>query len=88
MPEPITVGVRAFRENLSRYIAEVQDGASITIVSHGKPVAELKGAAPKRPIPRFGGLKGKIWMADDWDTWTEDELDAFEGDIFPPEDDE
>ena len=83
MSESITVGVRAFRENLSRYIAEVQDGASLTIVSHGKPVAEVKAVAPANPskkiIPRFGGLKGKIWIADDFDALDEDFIAAYEG---------
>ena len=81
MPEPITVGVRAFRENLSRYIAEVQDGASLTIVSHGKPVAAV--TAPVRAhgtaLPRYGALKGKLWIADDFDDPDEDFIAAYEG---------
>ena len=48
MPEPITVDIQAFRENLSRYIADVQDGASLTIVSHGKPVAAVTAVSPAR----------------------------------------
>ena len=86
MPESINVGVRAFRENLSAYIAKAREGALVTIVSRGKPVAELHPAKPaKRPKPRYGALKGKIWMADDWDEWSEEELAAFEADIDPPD---
>jgi len=59
MSEAITVGVREFRENLSRYIAEVRDGGAVTITSHGKKVAELRlPAEDEKPFKRrIGGLK-------------------------------
>jgi antitoxin (DNA-binding transcriptional repressor) of toxin-antitoxin stability system len=76
-----TVGVREFRENLGRYLAEVKNGAAIAITSHGKTVAELRApmASRNRPEPRFGGLKGKIWIADDFDESDDDFETAFYG---------
>ncbi len=77
-----TVGVREFRDNLSTYIAQAKAGEPITIMSRGKPVAELRApeAKPMRPKPAFGSMKGEIWMADDWDQWDEEELASFERD--------
>jgi prevent-host-death family protein len=81
-----TVGVREFRENLGRYLAQVKAGEAIAITSHGKTVAELKPPvsedAPK-PQRRVGGLKGKMWMADDWDEWDADFWTALDAPIDP-----
>ena len=38
MPE---VGVRELRDQLSRYLASVRDGAEITVTDHGRAVARL-----------------------------------------------
>lgn len=35
------VGVRQLRDELSRHLARVRDGAEITVTDHGKPVARI-----------------------------------------------
>lgn len=78
---PEQIGVRELRGNLSRYLRAVRSGARFVIVSRGKPVAEI--GAPSRPATARrdpGTLKGKIRMADDFDTLPDDVLDAIEGD--------
>jgi prevent-host-death family protein len=86
MTATMTVGVREFRQKLGHYLAFVGEGGAIAISSRGKTVAELRPPEdkPKRPPPRFGGLKGKIWMADDWDEWDDDFYAALEAPIDPP----
>jgi len=37
----ISIGIRALRDGLSRHIAEVRDGATITVTDHGTPVARI-----------------------------------------------
>lgn len=79
--EPIRIGVRELRGKLGDYLRQVENGARILILSRGKPVAELgapTGEEPKREPRRPGGLKGKIWMADDWDEWPPEILESFE----------
>lgn len=79
--EPIKVGVREFRGKLGDYLRQAGEGARFLIVSRGKPVAELgapSDAMPKREPRRSGALKGKIWMADDFDEWPDDILESFE----------
>lgn len=80
MAESISVGVRELRNNFSHFLAEVQQGAKVTVLSHGKPVAELSAPAQMhpRPVPKFGSLKGEIWIADDFD----DPLPDFEADYY------
>jgi hypothetical protein len=34
--------------------------------------------APKLPPRILGQMKGEIWLADDWDKWSEEELASFE----------
>ena len=86
---PIRVGIREFRGNLTGLLQQVQDGASFLIVSHGQVVAELRPPPPVgEPRPPLavarrhrqpGSLRGRIWMAPDFDTFPPDVLDAMEG---------
>jgi prevent-host-death family protein len=36
-----SVGVRQLRDGLSRYLAEVRAGHTVTITDHGRPIARL-----------------------------------------------
>jgi prevent-host-death family protein len=37
----VDVGIRELRDGLSRHLAEVRDGRTITITDHGKPIARI-----------------------------------------------
>ena len=76
-----SIGVREFRENMSTYIAQAKAGTPIT----GKAGAELHApkGQPVRPKPRYGALKGKFTLPDDWNTRDEELLAAFETPIDP-----
>ena len=37
----MTIGIRQLRQTLSEQLAAVQDGHTVTITSHGKPIARL-----------------------------------------------
>lgn len=84
---PTTVNIFEAKTNLSKLIARVEQGEEVIIARAGKPVARLMKAEPKKRKIRFGGLKGKIWIADDFDAPLPPEILAeFEnGPIFPPE---
>lgn len=43
------VGVRELRQNLSRYLARVKDGASLEVTEHGRVVARLSPAGEQVP---------------------------------------
>lgn len=74
------VGVRALRENLSDYLRRVQQGASFIVMSRGQVVAELRAPTGIAKAPRKPGLlKGQIVLADDFDVWPQEMLDALEG---------
>jgi prevent-host-death family protein len=44
-----SVGARELKMRLGTYLRQVQDGETIVVTEHGRPVAEL------RPIPLAGG---------------------------------
>lgn len=46
-------GVRELRDHLSRYLAEVREGAEITVTDHGHAVARLVPLDRKRPLDRL-----------------------------------
>lgn len=77
---PRRVGVREFRGNMTALLREAQQGASFLITSHDKVIAEVR-PPPTAELPNrgLGALRGKIWMADDFDTLPDDILDAMEG---------
>ncbi|RHW17921.1 type II toxin-antitoxin system prevent-host-death family antitoxin [Sphingomonas gilva] len=79
------VGVREFRGNLSAYLTRAQRGERFVVMSRGKPIAELGEVRDAVRDPRKpGALKGKIWIAEDFDEMDEDLLDIMEnGPIFP-----
>lgn len=77
-----------FRDDVAGYLRQVREGASFVIIADGAAVAELRPPSPPPPAPREPGrMRGKIWMADDFDTWPEGFIeDMVDGPIFPPED--
>jgi antitoxin (DNA-binding transcriptional repressor) of toxin-antitoxin stability system len=87
--EPIRIGVREFRGKLRDYLRQAKEGARFLIVSHGQPVAELGAPADvpagDKPPRTLGVLRGRIWMADDWDEWPEGFIDALENGPVEPE---
>jgi antitoxin (DNA-binding transcriptional repressor) of toxin-antitoxin stability system len=78
-PDPIRVGIRELRGNLTRYLREVGEGASILVTSHDTVVAEIRAPSPQfRARRKPGALRGRIDMASDFDRLPEDVLDAME----------
>jgi prevent-host-death family protein len=41
MEDLMDVGIRELRDGLSRYLARVREGGTITITDHGKPIARI-----------------------------------------------
>lgn len=79
-----TVNIHQAKTQLSRLIERVCAGEEIIIARGGKPVARLaplqRSAKPRTP----GLLKGKIWVAKDFNAPLPDDLlDLFQG--GPPE---
>ena len=74
-----TVNIHQAKTQLSRLIARVCAGEEIIIPRGGKPVARLAPLEQRRPR-RLGLLKGKIWVAKDFNAPLPDDLlDLFEG---------
>ena len=62
------VNVHDAKTHLSRLLERVEAGEEITLARAGRPVAKLV-PIPRRSDPRVPGLlRGKIHMADDWDS--------------------
>lgn len=82
-----TVNIFEAKTQLSKLIQVAENGEDVVIARAGKPVVRLTRLEPvKRPI-RYGLMKGKIHVADDFDApLPDDVLAEFEnGPIFPPE---
>lgn len=73
------VNMHEAKTHLSRLIERVAAGDEVIIGRAGRPVARLVPyvAVRQRRVP--GGLRGKIWMADDFDATDPELVDAFEG---------
>jgi prevent-host-death family protein len=74
-----TINIHQAKTHLSRLVEDAALGEEIVIAKAGKPVARLVPLAPvERRVPKFGTMRDKIWVADDWDSpetneaiWTE-----------------
>ncbi|GAB3390672.1 type II toxin-antitoxin system prevent-host-death family antitoxin [Humibacter soli] len=66
------------KTHLSRLVNEVEAGEEVVISRNGRPVAKLVPVEPERKPRVPGSLKGKIWISDDFDEFTEqDEKDWY-----------
>lgn len=63
----MTVSVTEAKNRLTELLVMVEEGESVTIERHGKPIAEITKIVTKRK-PRFGTMNGKIKIIDpNWD---------------------
>ncbi len=79
-----TVNIHRAKTQLSKLIERVSEGEEIVIARGGKPVARLTPLVQRTKPRKPGALKGKIWIAEDFDAPLPDELlDLFEGKVGP-----
>ena len=63
-----TVNIHEAKTHFSRLVDRAAAGEEIVIAKAGKPVAKLVPFVEKREPRKLGTLRGRIWMASDWDT--------------------
>lgn len=74
-----TINIHEAKTHLSRLVEEVAGGAEIVIAKNGVPRAKLVPLEKPRAL-KFGVLKGKIRVPDDFDApLPDDVLVLFEG---------
>ena len=75
-----TVNIHDAKTHFSRLVDAAANGEEIIIAKAGKPTARLVSIESARTERRFGALKGKIRVADDFDApLPDDVLAGFEG---------
>lgn len=76
------INIHEAKTNLSKLIAKTLNGEDIVIAKAGKPVVKLVTYKEKLKPRKFGLLKGKIWVSDDFDD-EDPEINKlfYEGDI-------
>ena len=62
-----TFNVQEAETHLSGLLQAVASGAEVIIAKAGKPMARLSSIEESRPQIRFGVLKGKVKVSDDFD---------------------
>lgn len=74
------VSIAEAKNRLSELIRTVEEGESVVLTRHGKPVAQLT-PPPRTPRrARLGGMKGRIQLLPGWDAPID--LDSFlDGDV-------
>lgn len=68
------------KTHFSRLLERVEKGEELVIARNGRPLAKLVPYAEEREPRKLGLLKGKIWVADDFDEVDEEIVRMFEGD--------
>jgi antitoxin (DNA-binding transcriptional repressor) of toxin-antitoxin stability system len=75
---PRRVGVREFRSNLTSFLKQVEDGQRFVLTSHHKVVAEIGPPSKGTVVRKPGALRGKIKVAEDFDSLPADVLTSME----------
>lgn len=74
------VNIYEAKTHFSKYVEKAESGEDVIIARGGKQVARLTAIAPNPHTIQFGVLKGKIRLADDFDsTLPAEVLAGFEG---------
>lgn len=66
-PTPVTVNIFQAKTQFSKLVEMAERGEDVIIARAGKPVARLTQLKPEKKPIVFGLMKGKIWVADDFD---------------------
>jgi prevent-host-death family protein len=75
-----TVNIYEAKTQLSKLVDLASSGTDVVIARAGKPMARLTSLKDEKPIINFGALKGRGWIADDFDAPLPDDILAgFEG---------
>ena len=75
-----TVNIHEAKTQFSRLVDAAASGEEIVIAKAGKPAARLLPMERPKAARRFGGLKGKMRIAEDFDaSLPDDVIAAFEG---------
>lgn len=75
-----TLNIHEAKTQFSRLVDAAASGEEIVIAKAGVPTARLVSFERPKVVRRFGGLKGKVRIADDFDAPLPDEvIAAFEG---------
>ncbi len=75
------VNMHEAKSQLSRLVQEVLDGHRVRLARNGKPVVELKIIDDEDIIRVPGTMAGKIWVSEDFDDYTPDIQQLFEGNV-------
>ena len=73
------VNMHRAKTTLSRLVERALAGEDVVIARNGEPLVRLVRIAKKREPRIPGRMKGKIWIAPDFDQMSEEELKDWEG---------
>jgi prevent-host-death family protein len=61
------VSIAEAKNRLTELIRAVENGETVVITRHGKPVAQIAPPPLERRQVRLGGMKGRIQLLPGWD---------------------
>jgi prevent-host-death family protein len=73
------VNMHQAKSSLSRLVERALAGEDVVIARNGEPLVRLVPLSKKREPRMPGRSKGRIWMAPDFDSMSEDEQKDWEG---------
>ncbi|HKC25905.1 MAG TPA: type II toxin-antitoxin system Phd/YefM family antitoxin [Thermoanaerobaculia bacterium] len=73
----VEVNIHEAKTHLSRLLLRVCAGEEVVISKAGKPIAKLVPVERKAARRISGQDRGRIWIADDFDTLPKELLDLF-----------
>lgn len=66
--KPTVFSIAEAKAKFSELVARAEAGERFIVTRHGKPVVEIAASAEAKPRKKLrGAMKGKIWIAPDFD---------------------
>ena len=75
------VNMHEAKTHLSRLVERVEAGEEIVLARAGRPVARIVAFKARREPRKPGFWKGKVWLAEDWDS---PEVNSEIAELFEP----
>ena len=81
----LSVNVYEAKAKLSQLLRDALAGEEVVIAKAGKPLVRLVPVEAPPRAPQLGLDRGRLWIAEDFDTMSSEEIGLWEeGALFPP----
>jgi antitoxin (DNA-binding transcriptional repressor) of toxin-antitoxin stability system len=66
-PDAPVIEIAELPTRYAELLTRLRAGEEVVLADHGQRVGEVSPVAVQNKVPKFGTLKGEMWVSDDFD---------------------